>query len=107
MTNCVTPDGKIWNTRRRRLLVGRERLALQCVFPKHECVQGFSQKLEGDLAGNAFNGCDFAVMLLAMLTVLGAASGFQEHLTDEPAKRMPVWFKDLIRAQRISQNGLQ
>ena len=28
MVNCVTPEGNIWNTRRCRLLVGREKLAV-------------------------------------------------------------------------------
>jgi hypothetical protein len=52
MVNCVTPEGKIWNTRRCRLLLGEEKLALQCVFPEPDRATGFGGKLQSDLAGN-------------------------------------------------------
>ena len=68
---CVTPEGRLWHFGRKRLLVGREKLALQGIFVDDGLASSFGQVLEGNLGGNAFNGADFFCVLLSVLSQLG------------------------------------
>jgi len=65
---CILP-GMLWHSSRKRWVLGIEKLALQGVFSEDLQDANFSQKLLGDLAGNAFTTTVCAVNLLAALTV--------------------------------------
>jgi len=71
---CVTPGGLLWSTKRRRLLVGREKLFGQGIFPKQPMLPGTEQDLESDLAGNAFCTLSYLSVLVALFVSLGSAS---------------------------------
>lgn len=69
---CITPAAKLWLRRRRRLLSGDEKLALQGVnmqkFAKP--LQSTSEGMKCKLAGNAFSFHCFTVGFISALTSL-------------------------------------
>ena len=85
-----------------RPLLGREKLALQSVFPDMDLNAQFTQRLQGDLAGNAFNSADFVVAFLALVHVLSHAAGFQNILgvVDTLPAAMPLWLVQRMQAER-------
>jgi site-specific DNA-cytosine methylase len=68
---CVIPGARMLHTRRCRLLLGQEAMALQAIFyANNDAVREAPNRLCMDLAGNAFNGaCVLAVSLSALLAV--------------------------------------
>ncbi len=68
--NCITPEGVCWHAERMRPLLGTEKLALQCIFPKAESIERFDNRLLGNLAGNAFNGQDWLKVFLCTCSAL-------------------------------------
>ena len=103
--HCITPDGAFWHTGRNRLLVGREKLALQGVFPNSEFTTSFSSSFEGELAGNAFNSVDFVVAFLALMSVLAESSQFGELVgpfapTDDDLQPTPRWIANLLESSQ-------
>lgn len=77
---------------------------MQCIFPPHELCSSFPQRLQADLAGNAFNGTDFLVELVALLVALSKSARFQRLLTDEPVQPIPQWFCNAMTAERVAQH---
>lgn len=69
---CLCPNGRVWSTRRKRILCGREKMSLQGLF----CGSDFpawstsSDRALSDLAGNAFSS---AVCLAFVISVFGCA----------------------------------
>jgi len=63
---CILP-GMLWHSSRHRWVLGIEKLALQGVFAGDLIDTKFSQKLLGDLAGNAFTTTVCAANLIAAL----------------------------------------
>ena len=63
---CILP-GMLWHSSRHRWVLGIEKLALQGVFAADLIDTNFSQKLLGDLAGNAFTTTVCAANLIAAL----------------------------------------
>ena len=51
---CVTPNGELYHSGLVRLFLGEEQLALQGIFVERYITDMFTQRLLGDLAGNAF-----------------------------------------------------
>ena len=103
--HCITPDGAFWHTGRNRLLVGKEKLALQGVFPTSELTTSFSSSFEGELAGNAFNSVDFVVAFLALMSVLAESSQFGEVVglfapTDDELQPTPRWIANLLESSQ-------
>ena len=84
LCHCITPDGAFWHTGRNRLLVDREKLVLQGVFPDYGLTESFSSAFEGDLAGNAFNSVDFVVAFLALMSAIAESSNFSEVVGAPP-----------------------
>ena len=86
--------------------LGREKLALQFIFPDAHLSQSFSQRLEGDLAGNAFCGIDFVVALLSSCRVLGKAPNFQPYAEGVPLGAIhPPWFRERLGFEARAQRG--
>ena len=77
-TNALTPGCKPWLRRRKRWMLGQEKLNLQCIMHKTYCSHGFSQSQLADLAGNAVNNLCWGVVLFSALATLGQlrAEGF-------------------------------
>lgn len=76
-SNVVTPNGRLFDTKRCRLLTGLEKMALQGIFYKSAACRNWPPSLLGDLAGNAFQtNCCMSVVIVALLSVstLSAAS---------------------------------
>jgi len=63
---CILP-GMLWHSSRHRWVLGIEKLALQGVFASDLIDTNFSQKILGDLAGNAFTTTVCAANLIAAL----------------------------------------
>jgi len=63
---CILP-GMLWHSSRHRWVLGIEKLALQGIFAEDLLDTDFSQKLLGDLAGNAFTTTVCAANLLAAI----------------------------------------
>ena len=71
--NTLTPRGVYWLGTQKRLLLGRERLALQGYpWPAYSVeVDNFNESLLGDLAGNAMSGpCILACFLALFIAVV-------------------------------------
>ena len=70
---CLCPNGRIWSISRARLSTGTEKLSLQGLYFDTEMLHshGFSDRLLGDLAGNAFS----ASVCLAVCVALFASMG--------------------------------
>ena len=106
----------MWCSRRKRLIVGREKLRLQGIFPDEARASDFSQLLESDLAGNAFNAAEFAAVSLSLLQVLSTAKGFQVFLQAPAAGGsssssgggtlgLPEWMRDQVAQHRRFHPG--
>lgn len=63
---CILP-GMLWHSSRHRWVLGVEKLALQGIFAEDLLDTNFSQRLLGDLAGNAFTTTVCAANLIAAL----------------------------------------
>lgn len=66
---CILP-GNLWHTTRRRFVLGREKLRLQGIFEEDLPDGGFdcvSEKVLGDMAGNAFSATVAAANLLTAM----------------------------------------
>jgi len=63
---CILP-GMLWHSSRHRWVLGIEKLALQGIFAEDLRDTNFSQRLLGDLAGNAFTTTVCAANLIAAL----------------------------------------
>ena len=85
--------------------MGREKLALQGVFPTSELTKSFSSSFESEFAGNAFNSVDFVVALLALMSVLAESSQFGEVVgafapTDDELQPTPRWIANLLESSQ-------
>ena len=86
--NTLTPHGTYWLGTQRRLLLGRERLALQGYpWPEYSVeVDNFSEGLLGDVAGNAMSGpcilACFLALLISVVRIESATLPEQSELAD-------------------------
>ena len=85
IVGCVKPGGRLLHIRRKRLLLGREKLALQGVFPDPILAAGFSSANEGELGGNAFCAPNFLAVFASVLYGLGVSAEFKPHLRLQPS----------------------
>jgi len=69
---CLSPKGKVWLRRRRRVLFGLEALAIQglVIEDYYETVKATSESTLKLLAGNAINFFNFAQGLVAAFSTL-------------------------------------
>lgn len=82
---CVKPGGHLWHLGRKRLLLGREKLAVQGVFPDPVLCAEFSQANQSELAGNAFCAPNFLAVFASAIYGLGVSSEFEPYLRLAPS----------------------
>ena len=90
--------------------MGREKLALQGVFPDYELTKSFSSSFEGELAGHAFNSVDFVVAFLALMSALAESSQFGEVVglfppKDEELQPTPRWIVNILESSQPQQHA--